>query len=97
MTAQDGAAELLALEDAEQRKLNELLEAVAGMLAANLQAVIDEATLAQLQEMRDILQAWLNGNSDLTHEQMLAAVVALTERLSIDPALLADRSEMTMH
>lgn len=88
---------LLELEETEQRKLNELLEAVAGMLAGNLQAVIDLGTLAQLQDVRDILHAWLSGDSELTHDQVLAAVMRLTERLSIDPALLVDRSEMTMH
>ncbi len=88
---------LLELAASEQRKLNELLDAVAGMLADNLQSVIDQETLDQLQDVRDILQSWLGGDSEMTHEQMLAAVMSLTERLSIDPALLADRSEMTMH
>ena len=97
MTVQDCAAELLALEETEQRKLNELLEAVAGMLASNLQSVIDQVTLDQLQDVRDVLQAWLTGNSELTHEHMLAVVMSLTERLSIDPVLLTDRSEMTIH
>jgi hypothetical protein len=85
------------LEEAEQRKLNELLEAVVRMLAGNLLAVIDLGTLAQLQDVRDILQTWLLGDSELTHERMLASVMRLTERLLIDPALHVDRNEMTMH
>ena len=85
------------LEETEQRKLNELLEAVVRMLAGNLLAVIDLGTLAQLQDVRDILQTWLLGDSELTHERMLASVMRLTERLLIDPALHVDRNEMTMH
>jgi hypothetical protein len=85
------------LELLEQKKINELFESVALLLSSNLVQWMDRDTLGQLSQMRDVVQLWLQGESTLTHEQLLATISALTASLNRDKAILFDESNTTRH
>lgn len=77
----------------EREKLQQLLDASAELLESDLSGFMDSTTYSQLTRMHDLVEAWLQGTSALTHEQMFAEIAILTESLSaVNPSLLQDES-----
>lgn len=81
----------------EQKKLQELLDSTVSLLGCDLAKFMDSYTLDQLSKLRDLVDAWLQGNSPLTHEQMISEVTALSNKLSaVSQVLLLDEN-LTRH
>lgn len=77
----------------ERKKLQELLDSTGSLLESDLAKFMDGYTLDQITRMHDVVEAWLQGNSRLSHDQMIAEVAMLTGRLSVAGlALLSDES-----
>ncbi len=81
----------------EQQKVLELFESVALLLQSSLVPLIDKDTFEQLSQMHDIVQSWVQGNSTLTHEQMLTAISNLTISLNRDKTILVSESSKSVH
>lgn len=85
------------LEDLEQKKILELFDSVALLLQSNLVQWMDQDTYDQLSRLRGVVQSWVQGNSMLTHEEMLTTITDLTTSLSRDKTILLNESNKTIH
>ena len=85
------------LKTNEQERIHELFDSVALLLSSNLVQWMDQDTFDQLAQLRDVVQDWVQGNSTLTHEQMLTAVAKLTASLNRDKTILMDESNRSLH
>jgi hypothetical protein len=85
------------LEDLEKKKILELFDSVALLLQSDLVQWMDQDTLDQLSRLRVVVQSWVQGNSTLTHEEMLTTITDMTTSLSRDKTILLDESNKTIH
>jgi hypothetical protein len=89
--------DLAELETCEQNKILELFDSVVLLLKSDLVQWMDQDTLDQLSQMRDVVEAWVQGSSELTHEQMLTTIANLTTSLSRERSILLVESNKTIH
>jgi len=81
----------------EQRKMLELFESVALLLTSDLVQWMDKETHAQLLQLREVVQAWVQGNSTLSHEELLTTIAALTASLGRGKTILLDEGSKSLH
>jgi hypothetical protein len=89
--------DLADLETCEQNRILELFDSVVLLLKSDLAQWMDQDTLGHLSQMRDVVEAWVQGSSELTHEQMLTTIANLTTSLSRERLILLDESNKTIH
>jgi hypothetical protein len=88
---------MIDLETPEQNKILELFDSVALLLKSDLVQRMDQDTLDLLSQMRDVIQAWVQGSSELSHEQILATIANLTASLNREKSILLDEGNKSLH
>jgi hypothetical protein len=85
------------LNTLEQQKILELFDSVALLLKSDLVQLIDGNTYDQLLQMRELVQGWVKGESELTHDELFSAIENLTGKLAAGKSVLLGSDHRYLH
>ena len=85
------------LDTLEQKKILELFDSVALLLKSDLVQLMDRNTYDQLVQMRELVQAWVKGESELTHDELFSAIEKLTGKLAAGKSVLLGSDNRNLH